>query len=534
MTDPVRENQEDAFDCLRSLAGLRPEETKRIDTHANVIFIGAERVYKIKRAVKYPFLDYSTVARRFRFCASEIVLNRRTAPDLYLGILPLLRTPSGDLTAGEIVPDPDTNRPPPTQGNETVVDWAVVMRRFNDRFLFDRLAERDELTIDHLRDLGESIAAFHLSADPVHNDWRRICREVLTDNITEIAEADWLDHKRIGVHRTDCGRLFDKLTDRLSDRAVAGFVRQCHGDMHLQNVVLVDGKATLFDCIEFSDDFSQIDTLYDLAFLLMDLEHRGMADAGCRVLNRYMESTGDYGDVGLLPFYTALRAQVRAKIEVATVGFAKTTEAADEHRQMAASYFDLACCAVNRPKPRLIAVGGPSGSGKSTLAIAIAERMAGAYGPGVLVLRSDAIRKSLWNVPETAPLPAEAYATSVNVEVYDIMHKRAENALKQGMTVLLDATHTHPKSRNAASALARRLGVSFDGIWATAPRAVLIGRVTERTNDASDADAAIVRLQLKQDWGRIDWHEIDTSKRIDALNEVDSSVNEAVRILGLD
>lgn len=531
MSNPVRENQEDAFACLYALAASGDAKAKRIDTHANVVFIGPDRVYKIKRAVHYPFLDYSTVALRYRYCATEVVLNRRTAPDLYLGIIPMTRSPDGALTTGDLIVDPDPAAAPQMQDQPS--DWAVVMQRFDENALFDKLAEQQELTNDHLRDLGESIADFHKKASPVRNDWKLIKRDVLTDNLAEIAEAPWLSAEDISAHRMQCQALFDRLAPRLSERAAGEFIRQCHGDIHLRNIVLIDGQATLFDCIEFSDDFSQIDCLYDLAFLLMDLEHRKMPAAACRVLNRYLEETGDFGGIGLLPFYTALRAQVRAKIEIATVGFAETPEQADLHRREAKQYFDLACRAINRPPARLIAVGGPSGSGKSTLAMAIAERMSQQYGPAVVVLRSDAIRKSLFGFPETAKLPLEAYKTDISRRVYRQMHEDAALALAQGASVLLDATHTHPDSRQAAADLAAHHKVPFQGIWATAPKGVLIDRVSARTLDASDADAAIVRMQLKQDWGSIDWTEIDTSERSASMDEQASSEAKAAEILNL-
>lgn len=527
----MQEKQDAAFACLRSLATAGDEPPERIDTHANVVFIGRDRVYKIKRAVRYSFLDYSTVALRYRYCAFEVVLNRRTAPDLYLGIVPLRRTADGSVTAGELIRCPDPATLP--KDGAAAEDWAVVMRRFDDDCLYDRLADRGGLTVRHLQDLGHQIAAFHSAAMPVRKDWGRTKAEVLAGNLSEIARADWLSPEAVADHRRDCETLLGRLAAQLSDRVTGGFIRHCHGDIHLRNIVQIGDRATLFDCIEFSDDFSQIDCLYDLAFLLMDLEHRAMPAAACRVLNRYLEKTGDYGGVGLLAFYTALRAQIRAKIAIATVGFASTGEAADTQRHEAEAYFKLACAAVNRPPPRLIAMGGLSGSGKSTIAQELAERMARDHGPTVLVLRSDAIRKSLWGVAEVEPLPPEAYEPQVSQRVYEVMHGQAEDALRQGVPVILDATHTHPASRRRAATLAERLHVPFGGIWATAPKDVLIERVTARVNDASDADARIVRLQLRQGWGRMEWPEIDTSKRSGSQDALTSSVDSAAALLGI-
>ncbi len=529
MNDPVQQDQELAFTCLAALATETDgEPPQRVDTHANVLFIGKTRVYKIKRAVTYPFLDYSTVELRYRYCASEVLLNRRTAPDLYLGIIPLLKTQSG-ITAGNLLESPDPRPYPQITGD--VVDWAVVMQRFDDANLFDRLAEDQRLTPGHLKDLGHSLATFHNRADAIKNDWCAIEGDVLKDNLEEIAAAAWLSSAKVDAHRQNCRNLFTSLAEKLVSRATDGFVRQCHGDVHLRNIVLINGRATLFDCIEFSDDFSQIDTLYDLAFLLMDLEHRGMSGAACRVLNKYLEETGDYDGVGLLPFYTTLRAQIRCKIEIATVAFSNTSTDVMAHKQEAEAYFNLAAKAVDRPTARLIAFGGPSGSGKSTLAVQVADRLAKDFGPVILILRSDAIRKELWGVAETEQLPNAAYATDVSVKVYQVMLDRAQTALGQGLTVMLDATHTHPDSRNLAENLARDSKVPFQGFWVTAPDDVLFTRVAARINDASDADEAVVRAQLKDNWGDISWPEIDTSDGAIPKPDGSGAVDRACTIL---
>jgi predicted kinase len=287
--------------------------------------------------------------------------------------------------------------------------------------------------------------------------------------------------------------------------------RRCHGDLHLRNIVLWQGRPAPFDCIEFNEAFTNVDPLYDLAFLLMDLDHRGHGELATEVLNAWAERMAAdpgaevetaYGGLALLPFFKACRAGIRAKvIALAVQGRSAADRAAetDEARAylaLAIRYLDPA------PPPRLVAVGGLSGSGKSTLAWALAART------GAVVLRSDVIRKGLWGVGETERLPAEAYAPEVSDRVYAALLGRARMALAGGATVVLDAAHLKEAERDAAAALAAGAGVPFHGFWLDAPLDWLKARVTARAADASDATARVVEKQAGYDVGTIRWQRL--------------------------
>lgn len=520
MSMEVTQDQSAAIAALSDPALHDGAEPQRIETHANILLIGPERAYKLKRAVRYPFLDYSTPELRYRYCRAEVMLNRRTAPDLYLGVVPI-----GEQGVGDMVADPLSDMPP---SSRAASDHAVVMKRFDDETLFDRLAEKGRLTPDLLTSLGSELARFHKSAKPAEKDWPAVKAEVLEDNLLALEEVDWWPAGEMAAHRARCSDLFDACRPLLAARVAHGHIRECHGDVHLRNVCLVDGKVTLFDCIEFNDDFAHIDTAYDLAFLLMDLEHRGMDREAAALLNRYLEATGDYGAPALLPFYKALRAQIRAKIAVSTAMLAGDEGEAAAQRDEALAYFALACRAASPPPARLIAFGGVSGSGKSTVARGVAAELARRDGAAPVILRSDAIRKSLFGVAETDRLPKEAYRPEVSEKVYRLMEERADAMLRHGVTVILDATYTHAGSRAALPQVAARAGAPFQGIWLDAPEDELVRRVTARKGDVSDADAAVVRKQLEQDFGAIDWTRIGTSGGADAAYSPEKTIELAL------
>ena len=488
MTDTDPTLQTKILDLLSDPALHGGAAVARIETHANRLAVGPQHAFKIKRAVQYPFLDYSTLALRETYCREEVRLNRRTAPDLYLGVRKVVAGPDGGLAlVAEDAPG-------------DAVEWVVAMRSFDQSTLFDRLAGTGALTPDLLDELAAAIARFHGAAAVTEVGWASAIRAVAEENIDELAAAGLWDAARVDEMRTRCLSALDAAADRLSDRAAGGHVRECHGDLHLRNICLIGGEPTLFDCIEFNPDFARIDCLYDLAFLIMDLRHRSLAPEASGVWNRYLEVSGDYDGAGLLPLYVGIRAQVRAKIEAATMRFVDP-EAADRHRREADRYFALAEASFRDRNTVLVAVGGPSGSGKSTVARGLAPRLGGFP----VILRSDAIRKELHGADQTAPLPSEAYAPAVSARVYRTMEERAARVLRQGVTALADATFTLPLSRTRIEAAAVDAGVAFAGLWLDAPPEVLKQRVSERTGDVSDATASVVAKQLAEDWGDIQW-----------------------------
>lgn len=473
------------------------EDPVRIDTHAAIVFLAGEYAYKMKRAVRYPFLDFSTLARRRAVCEAEIVLNRPNAPELYIDTVPVVRR-GGALVLG---------------GKGSVVEWLVRMRRFNPADTLDRVAERGELNDRLIADLVAAISRLHrnspagdgAAATRRLQDWMR-------GNIRELAESpDLIGPDQVGRLGRVSQAEFDRLHDLLLARGRAGFVHRCHGDLHLRNIVLVDGRPVLFDALEFDEGLSTHDVLYDLAFLLMDLWQRGMHAEANRVLNRYLWLNGAAENIdgcALLPLLMSIRAAIRAKVALSTARL-EGPQKADEDIAAARRYFAQAQAFLIPAEPALLAIGGLSGSGKTTVAAALAPDFGRA--PGALHLRSDIERKLLMRVGETDRLPAAAYTPEVGDAVYACLRDKAGRALGAGISAVVDAVHGRPDEREAIAAVAAGHGVPFVGIWLEAPSATLIKRVAGRRDDASDADAVVVGQQLTRDPGPIDWHRVDTT-----------------------
>lgn len=520
MAEPAAFVTEDQSRQLALLAdpathGLGPDGTvERIDTHASAVFLGPERVLKLKRAVRFDFMDLATAERRRVAVAAEVTLNRRTAPGLYLGMAPI-RESDGTLSLGSVIEDPaDCDR----AALEDAVDWVTVMRRFDSDTLFDRQAEAGSLDDGKLADLAGIIAAFHADAAPVADiDWPAAAAGIARGNVADMAGRNGLPPARVAALEAATERRLTADAAALAARGKA--IRRCHGDLHLRNICETDGRPTLFDCIDFNAAFSAIDPLYDLAFLLMDLEHRGPRASAALVRDRYLEAADDVAGTivgqGLMPLYLSMRAAVRAKVTAAGAAVQEDPDRAEAMRAEARGYLEAAIAYPTPPAPRLIAIGGFSGTGKSTLARAIAPALGGA--PGAVVLRSDRLRKARFGVDETARLPKAAYATAVSRAVYADMEARARGLLDQGVSVVADATFTHPESRARIAAVASEAGAPFAGLWLEAPAAVLEARVAARRGDASDADAAVVRVQRAAGAGDVAWPTLATGGPLDAL-----------------
>ncbi|MEZ5857349.1 MAG: AAA family ATPase, partial [Hyphomicrobiaceae bacterium] len=298
-------------------------------------------------------------------------------------------------------------------------------------------------------------------------------------------------------------------------RGAAGFVRECHGDLHLNNIVLWHGRPTLFDALEFDPALATIDTLYDLAFLLMDLDHAGCREAANIVFNRYLwrnDQDMDLEGLVALPLFLVQRCLIRALVTAQQAQQSKLASpisgSASEDDQ-AQRYLRQAFDALESSPARLIGVGGLSGTGKSTLAAALAPHFG--CSPGALHLRSDLERKALFGVEETQRLPAASYTTAVGAEVYERLVRKSRLALAAGHTVIVDAVFADPTERARLATIAAEAGVTFTGVWLDAPRETLIGRVEARRGDASDADGQVVARQLDSGVGRLDWTRVDAS-----------------------
>lgn len=504
------ENQEETVRFLADPATHGEESVDRIDTHVAHVFLAGEHVYKMKRAVRFAFLDFSTLAARKAACEAEVALNRRTAPDLYEGVAAVRRGADGALTFG---------------GDGEAVEWLVAMRRFDQDTLFDRLADRGALDEPLMRELADTIAAFHAVAErrPDQGGARGV--GFVVDSNMETLEgpaAAPLDSDKVARLGRTWRQALDRLRPLLEQRRQSGSVRYCHGDLHLRNICLVDGHPTLFDCIEFSEGIACIDVLYDLAFLLMDLEHRDLSALAGTVLNSYLAMTADFAGLGALPLFLSLRAGVRAMISAVEGAEQDDAALCGEAR----AYLDAALSYLTPRRPRLMAVGGLSGTGKSSVAAALAPHM-GAR-PTAVVLRSDVIRKRRFGRAPEEPLPKDAYTPEANEAVYEQLAAHAETVIAAGHDVIVDAVFARPGERAAVAAVAAAAGVPFVGLWLDAPDETLMARVDARSGDASDADAAVVKRQREYDLGRLDWHRIDAGGTLaDTVASARAAIGEA-------
>ena len=473
----------------RLAEGLDPP-VERIETHAAIILLSGDRAFKLKKPVAFSFLDFRTLEARRRALEAELDLNRRTAPDIYEAVLPVVEGPDG----------------PALGGDGEAVEWVLVMRRFAADARLDHVAGRGELTPDLVEELARSIVAFHAALEPLDAGGAAAMREVVDGNAVDLRQSvpEVFAVADIEALIEATAAELDRQAGLLDERRRAGFVRHCHGDLHLENIVLQDGRPVLFDCIEFNDAFAQIDLLYDLAFLLMDLVDRGFAAEAWALLQAYGDRREDDAGQALLPFFVSVRASVRAKVE----GFAG-------RRQKARGYLDLARRALAPEPPLLVAIGGRSGTGKSSVARALAPEI-GAM-PGAVLLRSDVIRKRLFGREPGEKLPQEAYDEAVSARVFEHLAERALTLLRAGRTVIADGVFGGPEQRARIEAAATTAGVPFSGFWLEAPEAVLEARVGARRGDVSDADIAVVRQQAAMQTGRISWAAIDASGGVDEV-----------------
>jgi uncharacterized protein len=474
------------------------QAVERIDTHAASVFLAGERALKIKRAVRLPFLDFSTLAQRQAACAAELEVNRPFAPEIYRRVLAITREANGTLAIA---------------GRGEPVEWAVEMRRFDETKTLDRVAEQSGIDAGLADRLGRTVAAAHALAPPVLPEpWIVAIDAMLTEHEIELGKTPGLFPPAAVASLSRASRaLYARVRPLLIERGRRGLIRRIHGDLHLGNIVLIDGRPVLFDAIEFSALIGSGDLLYDLAFLLMDLVERGLPQAANAVFNRYLVETRraeDLDALAALPLYLSLRAAIRAKV---TAERRERAGAAEQNAigGSARRYFDLALRALEPAKPVMIATGGLSGTGKSALAFALAPSVAPL--PGAVVLRSDAERKALFGKDEGERLPPAAYTAEVTRQVYAVIADKARRAAAAGHSVILDAVFGHAGERDLAEASAAALGIAFRGLFLEAPLAARLARVGGRSRDASDADAAVVRAQESYDLGALDWTRIDAS-----------------------
>lgn len=458
-------------------------EFQVLETHISWVLLTGKYAYKLKKPVDLGFVNFSTLELRERYCHEEVRLNRRLAPELYLKVIPI----TGTVEAPEL------------DGAGEVIDYAVQMVQFSQEMLLSHAIEQDALTAAHIDSLAQEVADFHQKIDVAGEDLEyglpdRIMAP-LEENFQQLNRmfADSTEiREQVAFIREQNERWYEAHQSLLTHRKSAGFIRECHGDMHLGNMILNESEVTLFDCLEFNAALRWVDVLSEVAFLVMDLEDRGRADYSERFLNQYLELTGDYAGAPLLWFYMSYRAMVRAKVAALRLNQHELDESeAATIKAEFESYLALAQRYVSPPKPALILTHGVSGSGKS-------------FGSGLLLegikairIRSDVERKRLQDEQQ---IPEELlYTEDVTRATYQRLNEFAKTILQSGWSVIVDATTLKRWQRSLFQQLAEEEQVPFVLLAFTAEPEVLEARIKSREaagDDPSDATAEVLAQQL--------------------------------------
>lgn len=475
-TSPAIGSQ-DAVVAFLQRGGLGAPCEDRIDTHAAMVFLVGDSAWKLKRDVRFDYLDFSSPEKRHAALDAELRLNRRTAPSLYRALHPVTRTEGAALAL---------------DGRGIVVDWVLEMQRFPQAALLDHMAGHGQLSDQILIVLADRIYDFHKQERAIHG-----ARGV--ERLLDVIEGNG---KCLGLYPdvfdAECAKLLivrhraliKEHAKLIARRARNGSIRHCHGDLHLANIAMIDGKPTPFDCLEFNAELATSDTLYDLAFLLMDLWQLGLRRESNMVFNRYFDlSPNDEKGLPLLPLFMSIRATIRAHVLAAKSQLEPCPERAIiESRRR----FDLAMALLASGAPRLIAVGGLSGSGKSTVARAL-----GGIGraPGARIVRSDVLRKRLAGVAPETRLSPESYTPRSSQAVYAAVRKGAAAILASGHCAIADAVFSDTQQRKLIVRVAEQARVPFNGLWLKAGIATRLARVRNRGADASDATIDVAGQQ---------------------------------------
>jgi uncharacterized protein len=497
--DPLSaDSQEAVFDLLGNPAtygsGLGNCNIQRHQTHAAMVFLAGDRALKVKRAVRYPFLDYSTLAKRKAACEAELEVNRRFAPQLYRRVLPITREGDGSLAL---------------DGVGEPIEWAVEMARFDENRTLDHLAERGELDDTLLGKLAVAVVTMHEHAEPVEGGpWIAALEQFIRNNSSIFRKhAALFPAETVSDLERQSISVLARLRPLLAKRGRQGLIRRGHGDLHLRNIAVIDGEPVAFDALEFDPVIASGDLLYDLAFLLMDLVETGHARAANRVLNGYFAAArrpADCDGIAALPFFMSLRAAIRAMATASRLDVAKKDVA-----MLARRYFDLALELLKPVRPAIVGVGGLSGTGKSLLAQSLAPSLTPA--PGALIFRSDVERKAFYGLAENEHLPGEAYRSEITERIYRTITDNAARVAKAGHSTIVDAVFAKSEERTAIETAATALGVDFHGLFLVADFKTRLDRVGARKRDASDANSAVVLKQQEFPIGAVTWIRIDAS-----------------------
>ncbi len=481
-TTPLAQRLRDSAQFPHPVAGVTV-----VETHISWVVLAGDFAYKIKKPLDLGFLDFSTLARRRHACDEEIRLNRRLAPELYLDVVAITGTPER----------------PRIGGSDTPIEYAVRMRRFDRAQELDRLLAADALPPARIDELARTVARFHAEApaatgsDPWGDPATALANALANfDHVRALERADDV------VPRVDALRAWTqaehaRVAPAMVARLAAGRVRECHGDLHLANMVLFGDRVVVFDCIEFNPALRWTDVMAEVAFTAMDLRRRGRRDLAQRFVNDYLEATGDYEGLAVLRFYVVYRAMVRAKIAAIRGAQERDAAARDRDRQEFLAHLALAEDCARAPRAALAITCGASGSGKSFAA----GRLAGT-GDWIRI-RSDVERKRLAGLPagdrSGSGLAAGIYAGDMTARTYARLADLARTVLAAGYPVIVDATFLAQAQRTAFRALAAELGAPFVILAPQAPVAVMRARVAAREaagTDASEATLAVLERQL--------------------------------------
>lgn len=473
------------------------ENIELIETHISWVLLTGDFAYKIKKPVNFGFLDFSTLEKRRRCCEQELNLNRRLAPALYL----------------EVVSISGTADKPVISGSGEVFEYAVKMAQFPQSSQLDHMLTAGELNAERMDTIARMIAEFHqtiqIADDSRDYGNRDMVYRPVKENFTQIGE-----HLNTKLYADTLSALqqwsrseFVRLGPVFEQRKRDGFVRECHGDMHLRNLVWLDDGPTAFDCIEFNARLRWIDVISEVAFLFMDLQDRQQSHLANRFLNTYLEVTGDYAGLCVLPFYLCYRAMVRAKVDVLRL---EQEDIEDKEREQSfsefESYLELATGYTQQTTPKLIIMRGVSASGKSTVSQKLLDVSR------VIRIRSDAERKRLFDIALTDSASSDIdmglYSKQASQKTYARLAELATDAISAGFSVIVDAAFLKHEQRKLFQTLAVRLSVPYVILEITAPEEILRKRIVERKHDVSDADFAVLDHQLLN-WQPL--HEDETS-----------------------